>query len=336
MLLTWHPNMQADPLGLLEVINTSLVSTSTDLTLGQSIISPVDGSPAVATTDGKLTNFKLHLFGKGSPSEFLVLDIDEASFHLDPEAKLSFNVEITGVTPMGPLTFVQELTKLLPGNDVGFTIKITDGGVEAGTSLPIPTINVGYIAISNMKFGMAVTLPFDGSALRMRWSFSSKDDPFTLTICLFGGGGWLELCLGADGVESLTIGFVFGAMAELDLGVASGGAYIQFGIILVLKVAESPTKGQETDLTGFVRAGGALEFFGMVSITVELYIALTYKDPGKAYGKAKFTISVAISVLSMTFEFEAERELAGAGADPGFADQISPADWSAYCGAFSA
>ena len=155
---------------------------------------------------------------------------------------------------------------------------------------------------------MAVTLPFDGSPLRVRWSFSTKDDPFTLTICLFGGGGWLELCLGADGVESLTIGFVFGAMAELNVGVASGVVYIQFGIVLVLKVVESPQKGQETDLTGFVRAGGGLEFFGMLTITMELYIALTYKDPGKAYGKAKFTVSLAISILSVTFTFEAERE----------------------------
>ena len=336
MLLTFHPNIQADPLGLLEVTQTGQVSTSTDLVIGASLIDPLDGSPTVATSEGKLTNFKLHLFGKGSPSEFLVLDIDEASFHLDPESKLTFNVEITGVTPMGPLTFVQELAKLLPGNDVGFSIKLTDEGVEAGTSLPIPTINIGYIAISHLKFGMAVTLPFDGSPLRVRWSFSTKDDPFTLTICLFGGGGWLELCLGADGVESLTIGFVFGAMAELNVGVASGVVYIQFGIVLVLKVVESPQKGQETDLTGFVRAGGGLEFFGMLTITMELYIALTYKDPGKAYGKAKFTVSLAISILSVTFTFEAERELAGTGADPGFADQISPADWSAYCGAFSA
>ena len=136
MLLTFHPNIQADPLGLLEVTQTGQVSTSTDLVIGASLIDPLDGSPTVATSEGKLTNFKLHLFGKGSPSEFLVLDIDEASFHLDPESKLTFNVEITGVTPMGPLTFVQELAKLLPGNDVGFSIKLTDEGVEAGTSYP--------------------------------------------------------------------------------------------------------------------------------------------------------------------------------------------------------
>ena len=337
ILLTFHPPPQNDPLGLLEVMTGSTPDTRTDFVIGSSLITFSDPAvPAVATSEGKLTNFKLHLFGKDSEGEFLVLDIAEASFKLDVEAKLIFNVEITGVTPKGPLTFVEELTKLMPAGDVGFSIKITDEGVEVGASLPVISIAIGFLSISNLKFSMAVILPLDGSPIRIRWELSTKDDPFTIAICLFGGGGWLELTLGPDGVEMLTIGFVFGMMAELDVGVASGVVYIQCGIVFTLKAIETPKPAQQMELTGFYRAGGGLEFFGIVTVTMELYLALTYLDPGKSYGKARFTVSVAVSIFSMTFEFECERILSGAGADPTFADQISPADWGTYCGAFAA
>ena len=79
-----------------------------------------------------------------------------------------------------------------------------------------------------------------------------------------------------------------------------------------------------------------MRLLGLITITIELYLGLAYKSVGKAYGRAKFTISVSVSFFSLSIGIDIERQLIGASQDPTFADEFTSADWNAYCGAFAA
>jgi hypothetical protein len=93
--------------------------------------------------------------------------------------------------------------------------------------------------LSNLAFSSVISVPFTGDPVRMRFGFSSKEDPFALAIAMFGGGGWFAIGLGIDGVESLDVGLEFGAMVSLDVGVAEGGVKVVAGIYLVMDQDDS-------------------------------------------------------------------------------------------------
>ena len=70
---------------------------------------------------------------------------------------------------------------------------------------------------------------------RFRFSFATQDNPFTLSVAIFGGGGFFGIAIGTDGVELIQASFDFGAMASIDLGVASGSVSLIAGHLLRLR-----------------------------------------------------------------------------------------------------
>jgi hypothetical protein len=180
----------------------------------------------------------------------------------------------------------------------------------------------------------------------------TQDNPFLLTVWIFGGGGYFSLALGADGIEGLQVELEFGVACSIDLGVASGGVSIMAGIYFSLQTV--PKK--QIQLTGFLRADGNLSILGIISLSMEFYLALTYLDPGQAYGEATVKLSISVLFFSVSVSAtmrktlgggqgqSASAELAGgelpnavAGGHPhNFRDVISRANWDTYCEAFAA
>jgi hypothetical protein len=73
-------------------------------------------------------------------------------------------------------------------------------------------------------------------------------------------------------------------------------------------------------LTGYLRVGGNVTALGLVSVSIELYLALSYKDPGKATGIATLTIEIDVFLFSESVEISCERTFAGSASDPSFAE----------------
>jgi hypothetical protein len=164
----------------------------------------------------------------------------------------------------------------------------------------------------------------------VRFGLCTQDNPFLLTVWIFGGGGFFSLALGADGIEELQVELEFGAAVSINLGVASGGVSIMAGIYFALQT--TPTK--LIQLTGFLRADGNLSVLGIITISMEFYLALTYLNPGQAFGEA--TVKLSISVLFFSVSVSATmRKTLGGGHDPDFRQAISQADWDTYCEAFA-
>jgi hypothetical protein len=191
---------------------------------------------------------------------------------------------------------------------------------------------MGVVTIQNIAFNAGINLPFTGEAARLRFAFCKREHPFILTVYGLGGGGFFSLHLGLDGVELLEASLEFGASVALNIGVASGEVHIMAGIYYKW----DPTKGAL--LEGYLRLGGELEVLGIISVSVEFYMALAFSSEGgddKVWGEASLTVQIRIAFFRKSVALKVRREFV----DPNritFQQYMPQRAWEEeYCEAFA-
>ncbi len=319
----WEPKVVSDPLKVFEA------SANTTMKLDAKMLTKF-AAPPTSTYEilGELKSFKGNLIGDG-PTKFLVLTFKQLVFTAKSGEKADVKPEITAVDFAGPLKFINNLKDFLKSTGNGPSIDVSPTGVMVGFSLAIPNVMVGVLSIQNMKLTSSLSLPFGGDPVRLRFAFCEREHPFLLTVSMFGGGGFFGINLGLDGVELLEASFEFGGQLALDIGVASGGVYVMAGIYFKME-------GDDCTLTGYLKLGGSLCVLGIITISAEFYMALTYQSAGnKVYGQATLTVKVEILFFSASVDMTVEKRFKGDDADPLFADLIDQPHWDEYCEAFA-
>ncbi|SFJ50386.1 hypothetical protein SAMN04515648_4346 [Phyllobacterium sp. CL33Tsu] len=251
-----------------------------------------------------------------APASFIELNFEKIEFRVDSAAKMDVDVLLNDIKFVGPLSFVETLRDLIPLD--GFSdppyLDITPQGIDAGFSLTLPTIAIGLFNLSNLSLGAGFTVPFIGQPLSVRFNFCTREQPFNLTVSLFGGGGFFGITLDPHGIQILEASFEFGASISIDLGVASGGVHVMAGIYFRMEK-------DACSLTGYFRLGGYVSVLGLISCSLELYLELRYEfESGKCVGKAQLTIEIEIFMFSTSVTVTCERKFAGANGDPTFRD----------------
>jgi hypothetical protein len=221
---------------------------------------------------------------------------------------------LTAIKFVGPLSFVEALRDLIPLD--GFSdppyLDISTKGIDAGFSVALPSIGLGLFNLSNVSLGAGFTVPFIGQPLSVRFNFCTREQPFQLSIALFGGGGFFAITIDPLGVQVLEAAFEFGACVSINLGVASGGVSVMAGIYFRME-RDSAT------LSGYFRLEGHVSVLGILSISIELYLALSYETKtGKAAGIARLTVEVSVFMFSFPVTITCERKFAGSNGDPTF------------------
>ncbi|MBD0290769.1 MAG: hypothetical protein ICV74_05885 [Thermoleophilia bacterium] len=277
----------------------------------------------------RLTDFTIELI-RGS-EEFLRLRFQRVEFLAPPGRKPDVNVDFAGVEFVGVLSFVEALRSLIPldgfSDPPGLTVDAE--GVRAQYSLGLPTIAFGVFTLQNLSLGAGFSIPFIGRPLSVRFNFCERQQPFLLTVMAFGGGGYFVIAVDPAGVQELEAGFEFGASLAMNFGVASGEVHVLGGFVYAIKDGNA-------SLDGFLRIGGNVQALGIVSVCIELALALHYEfSSGKCVGRATLTIEVEIAFFSASVEITCERKFAGSNGDPTFAQIMPPPAWRAYCEAFA-
>jgi hypothetical protein len=285
-----------------------------------------------------------------APASFIELNFEKIEFRVDSGAKMDVDVLLSDIKFVGPLSFVETLRDLIPLD--GFSdppfLDITPQGIDAGFSLALPNISIGVFNLSNLSIGAGFTVPFIGQPVSVRFNFCTREQPFNLTVTLFGGGGFFGITLDPHGIQILEASFEFGASISIDFGVASGGVYVMAGLYFRMEKSAC-------SLTGYFRLGGHVSVLGLITASLELYLELRYEfESGKCVGMAMLTIEVEIFMFSISVTIKCERKFAGANGDPSFRDLMGvnpalPLDdelalidddtayaWREYCEAFAA
>ncbi|QPC83369.1 hypothetical protein G4Y79_03030 [Phototrophicus methaneseepsis] len=327
--MQWQPAVK--PFGPFEP--TGATQLTIDVLLTQYLDNPA--TPPSSKIEGELTAFDINF------ADVITITFNQLRFIKEDNKKLDVHVDIPpdGIVFGGPLKFLNELEKYLdPASFIDPPVlDISPSGVTVGYTLQLPPLAIGVFTLKDVGLGAALSLPFGGGVedrMRVRFNLSERQAPFNLSIMIFGGGGFFAISLGADGLEVLEIALEFGGSFAFDIGVASGGASAMAGFYFML--ATSPYR---IELTAYLRINGHLSVLGIISISVEFYLELSYKEfPGgksKLTGRATVTVKVEVLFFSASVKLTVERKFSGNADDPTFSEMLEPGDWFEYGEAFA-
>ena len=330
--IEWTPVLQSypptDPLFVVDAGSHMTVKATID----------ARGSEPRADVDARISNFELHLL---PPTRFIEIEFEQIAFVAVAGRKPDVDVKLGEIRFVGPLSFVEELKKLIPLD--GFSdppaLEVTPAGITSSFSLALPNLAVGVFALQNLSLGAGFAIPFTDGPLTVSFNFCKREEPFLLTVSLFGGGGFFRLSIDPNGVQMLEAALEFGASCSIDLGVAQGGVHVMAGIYFKIE------SGKGVTLTGYFRLGGNMSVLGIISVSIEINLSFTYQDPGKAVGRATITVEIDVFMFSVSVEVECERKFAGSANDPTFRELMGPEldpdpaktvrPWTTYCEAYA-
>lgn len=326
---TWHTEISVSQTPLF----VPSAGGTTTLAMSGTAVTPIAAPDAPTfSAHATLVNFKLNLF------DFITIWFDRLQFESRTGSKPDVLVDLhpgdETVVFGGPLEFVNQLRDIIPMD--GFSdppnLTVTPSGLTAGYSLGLPTVGVGIFTLANISLGAGFSLPFDGRPVTVNFNFCERESPFSLTVSMFGGGGFFALGVGAEGVREIEAALEFGAGVAINLGVASGSVEVKAGVYFHWMV-------DLVELTGYVRLHGELSVIGLISASLTFNLQLSYLKEGSkstVWGEASLVVEVEVLVFSGSVTVHCRREFAGSESDPTFLDIIpDESTWSDYCGAFA-
>lgn len=358
--LTWQPGLQPTPQN--DPVFVPHDSKGLNIT-AQIIASLTNPNDVTFSINGVLKNFDI------SFADVIDVSFSSLTFSSQKGQKMSVNAAVSGVQFIGKLSFVQELQNYIPqtGFINGLTISVTPAGLDASYTLGLPPFAVGIFSLENLALGADLKLPFlPPDPASLSFNFATRVHPFHLVVSLLGGGGFFDIAVGLDGIQSMEAALEFGGEVSIDLGVASGSISIMAGIYFSMDHSNTIT------LTGYFRADGSLSVLGLITISAEFYLGLSYVSPSDVAGQATLTVEVDIAFFSQSVSLTVEKRFHGGGSSggamhalemmmapmemgggiggsphalpaaspppaytiPTFGDLETSADWAEYCGAF--
>ncbi|MGB9765492.1 MAG: hypothetical protein ACPLZD_09105 [Candidatus Saccharicenans sp.] len=329
-LLTWTPTIH-DVL----IFIAERDGQKSTLTLNVENIVYFNGKEATYKVKGELTDFTLDLI-KGITT-FILVKFSKFTFIAEKGKKTDVDPKIASIDFQGPLKFIKELLDKipLPGGfsdaDSGLSgqpiVKVDASGAKLGYALSIPDVAFGVFTLQNLQFKGEISLPFTGDPVSLRFAFNEKNNPFLVTVAMFGGGGFFAIVLQPNGIKLVEGALEFGGSFAMNLGVASGGVTLMAGIYFKYE-------DKALTITGYVRCTGELDVLGLISICAEFYLSLTYEEAGnRVWGQASLTVKIKIVFFSTKVTLKVEREF-GHSPAPRFSDLMEEKDWLDYCEAF--
>jgi hypothetical protein len=303
---------------------------------------PLDVSDAVLTLDarttvskdggrktsieGRLRDVALEIAGVARVS------IADLRFKAVPGNKPEVSASGLELAFLGELRFIDTLRSALPADAFGSGafVDVQPWGIRTGYALALPAIGVGVFSLSNLSLSTELTIPFEADrAVSFRFSVSERQRPFNVTVSLFGGGGYFSLLVDAEkGIREAEGAIEFGGGAALNLGVASGGVTVMAGV-------RFEVRDGDVKVGGYLRCNGFLCVLGIVTVSVEFYLELTYEKRGNesvVRGRGTLTVSVKIAFFSKSVSLSLERSFSGAPGDPAFVDCFDKeTHWEDYC-----
>jgi hypothetical protein len=346
----WAPQVTdyTDSSGIVS-INFNQQSQPSALTLDAKFTRNLVGGPPSSDIKGALTNFQISLAG------VIALQIQAITFTSKNGEKTLVAAHLPSSKPItfiGPLSFIQTLADILPPGlfgGSGPTIKLTSTQIKVSYTIGLPPITAGMFSLEHISILAGLDLPFLDGKPAFEFGFASRSKPFLVTVEIFGGGGFVHLIVDTDGVQMVEGAIEFGGNFSFDVGVASGGVHAMAGIYFQLK-------GSFSELTGFIDIGGQVSVLGIISISIDLNLSLSYiHNPPQAdmvQGRATLNISIHILFFSISVGVSVEKSFSVGGggahlapheralaaiAPPGVhvAQMLTAADWAAYAAAFA-
>ncbi|WP_425246945.1 hypothetical protein [Streptomyces sp. NEAU-NA10] len=257
-----------------------------------------------------ITNFGLSL-------PVIDLWFDEVSFEHRPGTDPEVRIRNVRAEFGSDLKFLAGLTDALAAFGLGSAAPLVDvgpSGVTGRFELALPSAPAGALVLRNIRFRAELVVPFQPTPDRpisVSLAFASRENPFSLSVLMFGGGGYAYLELGPAGIRRAELCLEFGALVAVDFVVASGEVHALGGVRAVVV-------GDDLRLSGYIRFGGVIQVLGLVSVSVELTVGLTYDSATRELlGRATLVLEIDLTLYATSVEIDSGVwRLAGGGPGP--------------------
>ncbi|MGV7229655.1 MAG: hypothetical protein ACQ9IQ_13455, partial [Nitrospirales bacterium] len=272
---------------------------------------PASPDPEFNST-GELRNFEIDFAGQ------LFLRFKKFIFVKNHGKKMDVAVELAdglggrpkGIEFGGALAFLAKMQELIPADGLSDppSLEVTPTGVNVSLSIAIPSVTVGVLSLTNMKFGAGLRLPFTGNPVTLRINFCSRNDPFMGAVWIFGLTGFFAVEMdGKDGLASVEVQIEFGGMWAIDIGVASGSVKLVAGFYF------GYTKEKKAiELEGYIKIHGCVQVLRIVTISILVKLSLGYSSVDDVvWGEALLQLKVEVLFFEVSVEWVCRKELAG-------------------------
>jgi hypothetical protein len=296
-----------------------------------------------SSTSATIRNFALAL-----PPEDTLVTLSFRSLKMIQAKGKPPAVEIEGFdfALSGALDLLRELQEevlaYVADNNPGVVVRRTANGIAAGYGFALPEVAAGVFLMRNMRVSIDIDIPFDGNPVSITLGFARPDNPFVLAVTIFGGGGHFLITMGGDGVRSIDLLLQFGAFVSVSFAVATGEVHA-YGAVR-LKLIDG-----KAEFIATLRLGGKVDVLGLVSVAVELLLALEY-DAGEniLIGRATLVIEIHLLFFSRSVKLDSGEwilagsrrpvggRLAKSSADLPLPAPAAEAEWRNYWQAFAA
>ena len=297
----------------------------------------VQRSPSLTETVCTITDFDLVL---PPAAELVVLHFDEVTFTQVPGRAPSLEPKGFAFRLSGPLALLQTLQEKVSFGGTAPRVTSVPGGISAGFRVQVPEVAAGMFVMRNIAASVDVEVPFDRRPIVTRLAFASREDPFTLAVSVFGGRGYLVFEVAGDRITRFEASLDFGAMVAVNVGVASAEVHAFGGVRIT----------SDGSVTGFLNIGGSVDVLGLVSVSVELRVELSFVPPEPPLNRARLTgRATAVIEIDVTFWSGSISLDTGVytflgpelGGEPGATAELpappappTPEDWKRYRDAF--
>ncbi|MGW2746595.1 hypothetical protein [Streptomyces sp. NPDC001450] len=308
----------------------------------------VQGHPDV-TTQGTVTDFTL-IVPEDGPAALVRLAFRSVDFSARTGSSLALRFDLADAQLTGKLGFLhtlaQPIQQALSG---GPQVDVSPAAVRASYRIAVPSIGVLVFAVQNLLIESDLTVPLTGAPVTFDFAFGTRERPFLVTVSGFGGGGYLELGVSAGapgkGLRRFVGGIEFGASLSMDFGIARGEVHAFGGVVCVKR------DDGEIEVTGYLRVGGSVRVLGLVGVSVELMVSLSYDfQTNVLSGTAQVVITVDLTFWSTSVTLTCHKTFtashtaaldtaAGGPPDGSVAAALGPDGhsypWQIYCQAFA-
>jgi hypothetical protein len=285
-------------------------------------------SPAETVTRCTIANFVLVLPPGG---DLVELHFASLKFEQRPGEAPDLDVKGFEFKLGGHLSLLQTLQEKFKFDAAEPKVEATPNGMKAGYSLAVPEVTAGVFVMKNIAASVSVEVPFDGEPIVTSLAFANRENPFSLSVSMFGGSGYLVFEIAEEGIRKLEASLDFGAAVAIGVGVAKAEVHALGGVRFLLV-------GSEVKVSGFLRIGGSVDVLGLVSVSVELRVELTY-DGQTLSGRATAVIQIDVTFWSGSISIDSGEYVFAGSAAVGQAAQPhtsieahdpSLSDWQKY------
>jgi hypothetical protein len=263
-----------------------------------------------------------------------LLEVDLGTIEFRQEGTKAPSIHVSGISTrfFGFLKLLDDLQNAVKFAGTSPAIRASDRGVTATFDMPVPDITTGGFQLTRLSFHGLIDVPFDKRPVTIGIAFASREDPFNVSVLALGGGGYVDIVLDESGLRRLEIALEFGADLEVSFPpVATGEVHAMGGIRVV--------DDNGFSMAAYLRFGGSVEVLGLVSVSVELLVTLTYiKQRNALVGRATMVLEVDLLLFSDSVELDTGEWVLMGDEHPALrrvpTPPIDPTAWRSYRSAF--